>query len=77
MYSVRKYHMAKMAPPRQSITTFAPDTERDRNSPRGISGAAAMRVSMTRNRPRSTAAMARGTSVSTDVHAYTSVRTMA
>ncbi len=77
MYSDRKNHMANMAPPRQSMTTFAPDSDRERNTPRGMSGALASRASMKTNRPRRPTATASVTSVCTSVQAYTSVRTMA
>ena len=67
--------MANIDPPTQSIARFAPARAGLRRSPRGTSGAAATRVSTTRNAAIRTAATTRAAAVCGDPQPTTSVRT--
>src|SRR5271163_1937637 len=46
---VKKYHMPKNVPLMKNIMTFAVDSERDLNKPKGTSGREAMRASQNTN----------------------------
>src|ERR671930_205612 len=68
MYSDRKNQKVKKPPPMHSITRFAPLTERERNSPSGISGGSATLASCQPNQASSAAANSRVASVGAEVH---------
>jgi len=72
-YSERKYHIEKKAAPTRNITMFAPDSDRDRNSPNLISGARASRNSMIANTASSTTAAPSSDSVRVPPHGCVSV----